>query len=170
MNSRLRRLLPKDAPLMLEWMHDEEVICNLQAEKFRTMTLIDCQRFINACSDDTCNLHMAIVDDDTYMGTVSLKCIDMKKKEAEFAIAMRRSAMGTGMAKIGMQEILRMGFEKIGLKKIYWDVRITNARAIRFYEKSGYKRWENVPEAVAARYNLISSDELIWFCIENVKE
>ena len=42
---KLRKLELKDASQMLEWMHDEDVIKNLQAD-FLSKTLKDCQEFI----------------------------------------------------------------------------------------------------------------------------
>ena len=42
---RLRKLEEKDAPLMLEWMHDPDVVENLN-KNFAAMTMDDCKRFI----------------------------------------------------------------------------------------------------------------------------
>lgn len=41
----LRKLELKDAPLMLEWMHDPDVVQNMQAD-FAHKTLSDCENFI----------------------------------------------------------------------------------------------------------------------------
>ena len=83
---RLRKLELKDAPLMLEWMHDETVVKDMQAD-FSSKTLEDCNHFILSSKDTRKNLHLAIVDEnDEYMGTVSLKNIEEDK--AEFAITV----------------------------------------------------------------------------------
>lgn len=50
--------------------------------------------------------------------------------------------MGKGFSAYGMQEIIRIGFEELGLNLIYWYVAQENSRAIRFYDKNGYKRIE----------------------------
>ena len=72
----LRKLQLKDAPLMLEWMHDDSVVKELQAN-FAEKTIEDCNQFILAAEDQTHNIHLAIADDyDEYMGTVSLKNIN----------------------------------------------------------------------------------------------
>ena len=79
----LRKLELKDAPLMLEWMHDPDVVQNMQAD-FAHKTLSDCENFIRVSHTDDKNLHLAVVDDNnTYMGTVSLKNIE--NDAAEFA-------------------------------------------------------------------------------------
>lgn len=91
---RLRKLELKDAPLMLEWMHDETVVKDMQAD-FSSKTLEDCNHFFLSSKDIRKNLHLAIVDEnDEYMGTVSLKNIEEDK--AEFAITVRKYAMGKG--------------------------------------------------------------------------
>lgn len=125
---------------MLEWMHDQDLVKNLQAN-FQSSTLADCENFIRRSWEDTNNLHMAAADDDdVYMGTVSLKNIDRIAKNAEFAIAFRRCALGTGISAFAMKEILRYGLEELGLAQIYWYVSSKNARAVRFYDKCGYPR------------------------------
>ena len=112
---RLRKLEQKDAEFMLEWMHDESVVRHMSAN-FAEKTLQDCQRFIEYSQNCEEDLNLAIVDqDDTYMGTVSLKHINFQEKTAEFAITIRKEAMGQGYSAYGMQEIIRVGFRKNSL-------------------------------------------------------
>ncbi|MCR5293485.1 MAG: GNAT family N-acetyltransferase, partial [Eubacterium sp.] len=87
------------------------------------------------------SLHLAIADDkDEYMGTVSLKDIDRASSAAEFAITIRRIAMGRGISAGAMRDIMSTGHEKLGLRFIYWYVNKDNERAVRFYDKNGYRR------------------------------
>lgn len=135
---RLRELQLKDAPFMLEWMHDSNVTEKLKT-RFETKTLDDCRSFIRDSADSTKNLHLAIVnDEDEYMGTVSLK--NLEAEQAEFAITVRSCAMGKKYSQYGMKEIIRKGFEELKLQRIYWCVSPLNERAIRFYDKNGYHR------------------------------
>lgn len=123
---------------MLEWMHDKDVVHFMKAE-FQHKTLSNCEEFIESAQDDRNNLHLAAVDDnDTYMGTVSLKNID--RGSAEFAITMRKVAIGKGYAAEAMKQIIDKGFNELGLKYVYWYVRPENKRAVRFYDKNGYQR------------------------------
>ena len=158
---QLRKLKTEDAPRMLEWMHDKSVVSHLGTD-FSKKTLEDCLGFISASLQDEGNLHLAIADDeDTYMGTVSLKHIDRQAKNAEFAITVRACAMGKGFSACGMKEILRMGIEEIGLQDIYWCVSPKNARAVRFYDKHGYLRADTVPAQILGNYP--QDLELIWY-------
>ena len=133
---KIRKLCLKDAPFMLEWMHDEDVVKDLQAN-FMAKTMQDCENFIVAAQNIDTDLHMAIVDDnDEYMGTVSLKHIS--KGKAEFGITIRKKAMGKGYSKAAMHEIIEYGFKDLNIESIYWCVNAINRRAIRFYDKNGY--------------------------------
>lgn len=157
----LRKLQEKDAPLMLEWMHDESVVAKLAAN-FAAKTIDDCRNFIASSQTDEENLHLAVADgDDTYMGTVSLKHIDRAAGTAEFAITVRAAAMGKGFARFGMDSILKMGLAEVGLSAIYWCVSPANARAVRFYDKNGYTRITQVPAAISAAYP--ADMPLIWY-------
>lgn len=162
---RLRELQIKDAPYMLEWMHDENVLFGLQGEKFINNTLQDCKSFIEFCADDEKNIHRAIVDEnDIYMGTVSLKHIT--EKDAEFAIVIRSCAMGKGYSSFGMREIIRIGYEEKGLKEIYWGVLKDNIRGLKFYDKNLYSR--SIPHREWTAFRISAYDEAgincrIWY-------
>lgn len=161
---KVRMLLKKDAPLMLEWMHDADVVRNLRTG-FADKTLSDCERFIEAAENRDRNLHMAVADDsDIYMGTVSLKEIDREESCAEFAITVRKCAMGQGYSSYGMREILRIGHEELGLKRIVWCVSGQNARANRFYIKNGYQRCYQVPQRLLEEY--ADCGDMIWYMSE----
>ena len=155
----LRRLKPEDAPLMLEWMHDPSVVENMQTD-FSRKTLDDCLAFIAAAQEFRDNIHMAIAleDDDTYLGTVSLKHI--RDNTAEFAITVRTRAMGKGYASQGMRKILEYGLREMGLNSIYWCVSPDNGRAVRFYTKNGFGRIP-VPEITA--YTAEERARYMWF-------
>ena len=159
---KLRKLKRSDAPLMCQWMHDENVIHYLQA-KFVEKSETDCRAFIDAALNETTNLHLAIADDnDTYMGTVSLKNISAGK--AEFAIAMRTEAMGKGYASYGMKEIIRIGFDERNLDYIYWNVLRANHRAISFYNKNGYKQVSVKDEfLIGGGYTGELLQRLLWY-------
>ena len=139
MKVKLRSLKPEDAPLMLEWMHDPSVVEKLQTN-FAGKTLDDCLAFIAAAQESSKDLHLAITqeENDTYLGTVSLKHI--RDGQAEFAITVRKCTMGTGYAIEAMRAILAYGIGELKLKRIYWCVDPENRRAVRFYEKNGFRR------------------------------
>ena len=160
---KLRKLQDKDAPLMLEWMHDPDVVKNLSAN-FAAKTLADCCAFIESSGCSKSDLHLAIVDDtDQYMGTVSLKHIDQIRREAEFAITIRACAMGKGYSRFGMQEIIRIGLEEMDLLNIYWCVSPENKRAVRFYDKCGYRRIDVSEIGQVYGYSVDQIKDFFWY-------
>lgn len=160
---RLRKLELKDATLMLEWMHDENVVGKLKGN-FIEKTLADAESFIIASLNKEENIHLAIVsDEDEYMGTVSLKNVDSKSKSAEFGIAVRKSAMGRGYSWYGMNETIRLAFEKYGLESVYWCVSRENERAVRFYDKHNFHEALDIPETILKRYEELSN--LKWYSV-----
>lgn len=135
---KLRKLEKKDAQFMLEWMHDPFVVKYMLSD-FKNKTISECYDFIKDAKYCEKNLHMAIANDyDEYMGTVSLK--NITSEAAEFAITIRKIAMGTGLSQYAMEQILKIGFKNLKLKSIFWFVLPENKRAIRFYDKNGYHK------------------------------
>jgi RimJ/RimL family protein N-acetyltransferase len=135
---KLRKLMPKDAERMLEWMKDPSInrFFRFDAEK---MTIENVLEFIQSSQNTGRDMHLAIVDDnDTYVGTISLKNIDYDASNAEYAISMCASAHGTGAAFEATKEILRIAFEELKLHRVYLNVLEDNQRANRFYQKFGF--------------------------------
>ncbi len=160
---RLRKLELKDAPLMLEWMHDDSVV-HFMGANFAEKKIEDCENFIRYSRDCQDDLHMAVVDDnDEYMGTVSLKHINKELKMAEFAITVRKCAMGQGFSGYGMKEIIRIGLEELDLDKVIWCVSKVNERAVRFYDKNGYQRTTDIPAAFTEMYTEEQNAGFIWY-------
>ena len=138
-------------------MRDKNITEHLRAD-FENKTADDCLRFIRSSVKEKRHLHLAVTNEDgIYMGTVSLKNCDAGRGEAEFAIAVRRCAMGHGVAAWGMQAILQLGFSQLGLRRIYWCVAPQNVRACRFYAKQGYTPLKPDPD----------ENGLLWFEVLN---
>ncbi len=158
---RLRKLEIKDAPLMLEWMHDSDVTENLRAN-FASKTIEDAEGFIIDSLSDEYNLHLAIVsDEDEYMGTVSLKHIE--NGSAEFGITVRKAAMGRGYSWYGMEAIIEKAFDELSLESVYWCVSRDNTRAVRFYDKHNFHETLDLPSEVLMRYE--GMDNLKWYSV-----
>lgn len=160
---KLRNLELKDAPLMLEWMHDKTVVEKLRGN-FKDKTLSDCELFIKNAVNKNHDIHLAIVsDEDEYMGTVSLKDIDREKRSAEFAITVRKCAMGRGYSWYAMKEIINDAFENYGFESVYWCVSRENSRAIRFYDKHNFHEAVDISDSVLEKYK--NMDNLKWYSV-----
>lgn len=159
---RLRELMEKDAPLMLEWMKDPEINRFFRFDP-EEKNLDSAVEYIKSSRADGGDVHLAVAsDDDEYLGTVSLKKIDRENGNAEYAIALRKKAQGGEAAGYATSEILRIAFEELKLKKVYLNVLEENARAIRFYEKSGFVKEGTSPCHVKIRGEFKT---VCWFSI-----
>ncbi len=135
---KLRELELKDVPLMLEWMKDPD-ISRVFTFNPESMTEESVQSFIHKAKTDEKNRHYAIADEnDVYLGTVSLKNINTLAKNAEYAISIRKTAHGKGVAQFATNEILKIAFTKLELERVYLDVLVENERANKFYVKYGF--------------------------------
>lgn len=158
----LRKLKQKDAPLMLEWMHDENISSQFRFDSM-AQTMETVEAFITRSEDFAKEKHFAIVDEtDEYMGTISLKNIDEADGTAEYAIVLRAGAQGRGLAAKATRALLDKAFVEFGLSKVYLNVLSQNIRAVRFYESFGFK-----PEGEFKRHIVISgqSRDLKWYAI-----
>lgn len=157
----LRKLKRDDAKFMLEWMHDKE-LTKLLDKDFSKMTIDNCINFITESQNNKGCLNLAIANvRDEYLGTVSLKNIDRAKKLAEFAIVVRKCAVGKGVSKEAMRAILRIGKEELGLMKIYWYVNKDNLRALRFYDKNMYRRVQICE--IDDDLNIVDDGRYFWY-------
>lgn len=137
----LRELKEKDAEGMLEWMHDPEIQKNFRFSVL-DKTMEDILGFIREAETqiiDGKSVHYAIVGEgDEYLGTISLKNVDLTSKNAEFAISLRKKAQGKGIGTKAIHKILNLAFHNFGLQRVYLNVLSENERAIRLYEKCGF--------------------------------
>ncbi len=142
---KLRQLQKKDASLMLEWMHDPEVQKGFQRD-MASMKLEDTEAFceqsiIPKQLQDGDSLHFAFVDEkDEYLGTISLKDINLTNKSAEYAISLRRVAWGKGYAKHASLLLLDKAFNEYELHRVFLTVLADNDKAIHLYERCGFKK------------------------------
>lgn len=145
---------------MLSWMKDKSVTQYFQYE-FEQMDDASVKNFIKESQMDEVNKHFAIVDhNDQYIGTVSLKNINQKEKQAEYAIVMCRENHGDGKAQEATLAILNYAFYELQLKRIYLNVMSDNKKAINFYRKVGFQFLDEVEEGVRINNNFY---HLQWY-------
>ena len=156
--SYLRELELMDAQYMLEWMHDVEIQKCFQKDMMNR-TLKDAEEFIlDSMKKTGKDRHWAIINDEgEYIGTASLKDIDMSNKHAEYAIAMRRSAVGNGYGYKATMEILKKAFYEFDLHRVFLTVLENNHRAIKMYEKCGF-----IYEGILRNHLVIENEYIGW--------
>lgn len=77
--------------------------------------------------------------DDRFIGTTWFKEVNRLDGNAELAIYMDRDHIGSGWGTDAVRTLLAFGFGTLGLERVWLTVMADNARAIRSYEKVGFK-------------------------------
>jgi RimJ/RimL family protein N-acetyltransferase len=77
--------------------------------------------------------------DDRFVGTTWLKEIDHWHGNAELAIYMDRDHIGAGFGTDAQRVLLSFAFNAIGLNRVWLTAYASNPRAIRSYEKLGFR-------------------------------
>ncbi|MHA1637433.1 MAG: GNAT family N-acetyltransferase [Candidatus Thorarchaeota archaeon] len=86
---------------------------------------------------------LAIEEKETceFLGTISLFDISKQNRHAEFGIAIHNPEnLSKGYGTDATQTMLWIGFHVLGLNNIYLYALVGNKRAIRSYEKAGFKK------------------------------
>lgn len=138
---KLRALRECDAKGMLEWMNDPQIRqwFRFKTDYTRKEDVLDFISKAKAMPIDGGSMHYAVTnEDDEYLGTISLKNINLSDRNAEYAISLRAKAQGKGIAMQATGLLLKKAFEEIGLERVYLNVLADNIRAVRFYEKTGF--------------------------------
>ena len=135
---KLRKLCKKDIPFIKEWMSDADINRQFKTD-FTVYSFERIEKFIQDAQEFTYNRHYAIVnEEDEYLGTISLKNIDGKNQKAEYAIVLRKKAIGTDIAIKATHSLLSIAFNELNLNKVFLNVLSTNIRANKFYRKYGF--------------------------------
>ena len=140
-NVKLRPLNINDLQGMQEWMTDKECKKWFQfPEEYALAENIE--KFIHNASIEIKNgesIHWAISSlEGEYLGTVSLKDVDVKVGKAEYAIALRNKVRGKGIGEQATKLILDKAFTEYKLTRVFLNVISDNERAIHMYEKCGF--------------------------------
>ena len=141
---RLRPLEPEDADTISEYINDWEVRQYLamylpisqEAEREWVM------RQSRNLSDKLIVLGIEPTDisKPPLIGTISLK-IDWKNKNAELGIAIwNKDFWNRGYGTDAIRVLLKYAFLELGLHKVWLRVFEFNSRAIKCYEKAGFKK------------------------------
>ena len=136
----LRAFTPEDLQKVKAWNDDEELatFLGLKLPGEEVDYYKRCQRLLGKR-----NSRILAIEDATgyFIGEVELNQIAWRRKEAELHICIgERKYWGRGLGTEAVLAVLDMAFVDMGLKSIYLRVYRHNLRAIRCYEKCGFKK------------------------------
>jgi len=137
---RLRPIAEADLPDYVKWLNDPEVT-EFTAMESGDITLEGEREWFQRVSDPESRIrNWAIEVDGRHIGNCALH-LDASKQTAGFGIIIGdKTQWGKGYGTTALREVLRIGFEEMGLHRIHLEAFAGNARGIRCYEKCGFRR------------------------------
>ena len=142
---RLRAYERSDLEAVMKWVNDEEVTDMLGGEMLvHPVSSLAEEKFIEAAalpSDKHKDFVIETLAEPRYIGAISFNVINWLSRNAGLGIVIGdKSLWGKGYGTDAMRVMMRLGFDKMNLHRLWLHVHDYNARAIASYEKCGFKR------------------------------
>ena len=133
---RLRPVTEADLPDYVRWLNDPEVVQFTSIEA-GTLTLEGERKWLAGIT--LANPRWAVEAQGHHIGNCGLSP-DESRQQAVFGIIIGdKTAWNKGYGSAALREVLRIGFEDMGLHRIHLTAFAENARAIRCYENCGFR-------------------------------
>lgn len=135
----LRPVHPRDLLKIMEWDRDDEVT-RFIGKKFDTFETCE-EWFADALGDPLHRVLSIDTSDGRFIGNVELDHISRKNGTAELAIVIgERDYWDKGFGTEATMLTLFFAFTRVHLNRVYLRVYASNRRAIRCYEKCGFRK------------------------------
>ncbi|HBQ95372.1 MAG TPA: N-acetyltransferase [Sulfobacillus sp.] len=136
----IRKLADRDLTSIALWDEDEEVTI-LSGKKFGQGSVIDSVWWQDLMTSSV-RIGFAIqTPGGVLIGDAELEHIAWRNAEAELRISIgNKYYWSRGYGSAAIREVLHVAYERIGLQRVYLRVKRDNFRAIRAYEKAGFKK------------------------------
>jgi len=139
---RLRAVEREDIPTFVRWFNDPEVLHYLLM--YRPMSMADEEHWFEGLAgrqNDFLFAVDALIDDRwVHIGNTGLHRIDWKNSNASLGIALgEKQYWGQGYGTKAVRTVLRHAFLELNLHRVELEVFAYNPRAIRCYEKAGFR-------------------------------
>lgn len=137
---RLRPLRREDVALFVEWLRDPEVAHHLGRMPF-PRTEADERRWVEKVAADESNHVFAIEEaDGAVIGSIGLHNMEWGAGKAELGIVIgEKRYWDQGYGTDAVRALLGFAFDEMGLRRISLTVFDDNPRAVRVYEKCGFR-------------------------------
>jgi RimJ/RimL family protein N-acetyltransferase len=146
--TRLRAIEREDIPTFVRWFNDPEVRQYL--EMYLPMSRAEEEQWFEAYLKDNTSRIFAIVDadDGVTIGNVGLHGLDWKNRSATLGIVIAdKEYWGRGYGSDAITTLLDFAFGEMNLHRIELSVYEFNQRAMRCYEKCGFRHEGRAREA-----------------------
>jgi RimJ/RimL family protein N-acetyltransferase len=142
---RIRAYEKSDLDAVMKWVNDEEVTDLLGGEMLAyPVSSITEAKFIEGAAGSSDKQKTFVIEtlaEPRYIGSISFNVIDWRNRSAGLGIVIGdKSLWGKGYCSDAMRVLMRLGFDKLNLHRLWLHVHDYNPRAIASYEKCGFKR------------------------------
>ena len=136
----LRPIRQSDLPFLVSWSNDAEVVRYIDGGSPRT--LIEAESWLRQTRKDRQVRRFAIeTASGVLIGDMSLDQIAWRSGDAELTVRIgEKEYWGRGLGTDAVIVLLDVAFGRLRLNRVYLRVYRFNARAIRSYEKCGFRR------------------------------
>jgi len=137
--TRLRAIEREDLPTFVRWFNDPEVRQYLAM--YMPMSMAEEEKWFERQLEDQDSQIFAIeTGDGVHIGNCGLHDFDWKNRRAALGIAIgEKEYWGKGYGSDAVRTLLGFAFGEMNLHRIQLEVHDFNSRAIRCYEKCGFK-------------------------------
>ena len=146
----LRRPIQSDLPSVVRWYRDPE-IARLTRYQTRQMSQAEVERFfqVRMLAPDALAYSIVELPRNRLIGFTTFSALDGDNGSVLFHITIgERDAWGRGLGTEATQLMLFHAFERLGLHRVGLTVFSYNQRAIRAYEKAGFRVEGRLREAI----------------------
>jgi len=146
--TRLRAIECEDIPTFVRWLNDPEVRHYLKI--YLPMSKAEEEEwFERQMEDDSGRVFGIETGEGVLIGNVGLSDLDWKNRSAFLGIVIaEKEYWGRGYGSDAIVALLRFAFGEMNLHRIYLSVFDFNQRAIRCYEKCGFRPEGRAREAL----------------------
>jgi len=146
--TRLRRIERDDIPTFVRWFADPEVREFLLLNRPISIAEEE-QWFVQQLQSQNAELFAIETNDGIHIGNIGLHDINWLHRSAEMGIVIgHKQYWGKGYGSDAIRTLLRFAFDEMNLHRVQLTVYEDNARAIRAYEKCGFRHEGRLRDAV----------------------
>jgi RimJ/RimL family protein N-acetyltransferase len=136
---RLRAIERSDLARCVRWLNDPDVVRYLAA--YFPLSMAQEERwFERLVSDENRQVYAIEAEEGAHIGNIGLESLNWKDRSAALGIFIgEREYWARGYGTDAVQTLLRFAFEELNLHRVWLTVHDDNPRAIRCYEKCGFR-------------------------------
>jgi RimJ/RimL family protein N-acetyltransferase len=139
---RLAAPAPEDAQHFARWNEDSDFMRQMDTDYVRPRTVQDQEEMIKSMrsGENTMHFHIRTLDDDRLLGFVVIHSIEWNNQTGLISIGIGDPEYrGKGYGSEAMRLAMHYAFNELNLYRLGLDVIANNERAVRAYEKLGFR-------------------------------